>query len=306
MKKSALLLFILLAAFSARACDICGCGAGNSYIGILPDFQKQIAGLRYRYNAIQTHVGVGGGSTYLTTSERYYIMEAWAGRNIGKNFRVMASLPYSFNEKTNQGNTGKKNGPSDASVAGFYKLLNSRKAVGDNKLLVQSLWIGAAVKFATGKYNPEDKSAGTNNANLFQLGTGSTDFNLSAMYDVRLQDAGINVNGSYKINTANKYEYRYGDKLSFSTQAYYKFNIKKICTLAPNAGLQYESSKNDLDNGFRVTASGGNLLLGTLGVEASFRKIIAGANFQTPLQQDLAKGIVKANNRMMLHVGFVF
>ncbi|MEP7259425.1 MAG: transporter, partial [Flavitalea sp.] len=72
MKKRCLLIIVTIAiSYGSMACDICGCGVGNSYIGILPDFNKRIIGLRYRYNSIFTHVGIGGASTYLTTDERY-------------------------------------------------------------------------------------------------------------------------------------------------------------------------------------------------------------------------------------------
>lgn len=300
--------YILVISFTAAfplltiACDICGCGVGNSYIGILPDFYKHIFGLRYRYNSMLTHVGVGGNYTYLTTKETYNTVEAWSGWNIGKKFRVMASVPYSFNERTNQGITNSKNGLGDITVSGYYQLLNNRHTVFGNKLLVQSLWIGGGLKMATGKYNPKDKNSTNDNANLFQLGTGSNDFNISAMYDIRLQDMGINVSSNYKITTVNKYDYQYGNKFNMNAQAYYKFRIKNKLTIAPNAGVQYETAKNDLDNGFKVTVSGGNLLLGTAGIETAFSKLAIGANIQTPFSQSLANGIVKANNRLMLHV----
>jgi len=54
-----------------------------------------------------------------------------------------------------------------------------------------------------------------------------------------------------------------------------------------------------------VDVSGGNLLLGTLGIETTFKKLSLGANWQTPLSQNLANGFVKANNRMMVHVSFL-
>lgn len=303
MKKYILILFLAttLPLFT-MACDICGCGVGNSYIGILPDFYKHIFGLRYRYNSMYSHVGVGGSFSYLITKETYNTIEAWSGWNFGKKFRVMASVPYSFNERTNQGVTNSKNGLGDITLSGYYQLLNKRNTVFKNKLLVQSLWVGGGAKFATGKYNPKDKASTNNNANLFQLGTGSTDFNISAMYDVRLQDMGINISSNYKITTANKYHYEYGNKFNINTQAYYKFRIKNKITIAPNAGIQYENTKTDLDNGFNVTVSGGNLLLGTAGIETAFKKFAIGANFQTPLSQNLANGIVKANNRLMVHV----
>lgn len=304
MKKK-LLAFCLagLISLPALACDICGCGAGNSYIGILPDFHKHIVGLRYRYNSMLTHVGTGSNYTHLTTEEKFNTLEAWGGWNLSNKLRVMASVPYSFNQRTNGGATTSKSGVGDITVSGFYGLLNKRATVG-SKLLVQSLWFGGGVKLATGKYSPEDKGNGSNNANLFQLGTGSTDFTLGLMYDIRLQDGGLNLASNYKINTQNKYDYQYGNKFNVNAQAYYKFRIKDMVTVAPNAGVQYEGSKEDLDKGFSVTASGGNLLLGTVGMEALFSKIALGANIQTPLSQNLASGIVKANNRFMVHMAF--
>lgn len=303
MKKH--LLIVLLATalpFFSMACDICGCGVGNSYIGILPDFHRHIFGVRYRYNSMLTHVGVDGSYTYLTTQERYNTIETWGGWNIGQNFRLMASVPYSFNQRTNQGITNSKNGLGDISLSGFYQVLNNRRTVFSNKLLVQSLWIGGGVKLATGAYDPQDKSATGENANLFQLGTGSTDFTVGAMYDVRLQDVGLNVSSNYKLTTANKYDYQYGNKFNINAQGYYKLRVKNKFTMAPNAGVQYERTATDTDKGFDVTVSGGNLLLGTVGVETAFKKVAVGANFQTPLSQNLANGIVKAKDRIMLHI----
>lgn len=296
-----LLLVLLLAGFgSATACDVCGGGAGNGYVGILPDFQKHIFGLRYRHNSVLTHIGVGGEHTYLTTKESYRTLEAWGGWTLNNKFRLMLSVPYNFNGRENGGHTLSKSGLGDVTLSGYYGLLNKRQSVGD-KLLVQSLWAGTGVKLATGQYNPEDKAAAAN-ANLFQLGTGSTDFTLGLMYDVRLQDVGLSVSSNYKLNTENGYGYRYGNKLALNAQGYYKFRVMKKLTLAPNAGVQLEQSDADLDKGFAVSASGGNLLLGTAGVEAVIGKFAVGANLQTPLSQNLANGAVNANGRMMLHV----
>lgn len=152
------------------ACDLCGCGVGNNYIGILPEFHKHISGLRYRYNSIFTHLGVGGTFTYLTTKNNYKTVEARGRWNISKKFRIMVSVPYSFNEILNQETTITKNELGDINVSGYYQLINIRHAVFSNKLLIQSLWVGGGVKFATGKYNPLDKNPPTDSANLFQLG----------------------------------------------------------------------------------------------------------------------------------------
>lgn len=287
------------------ACDICGCGVGGYYIGVLPEFHKHIFGLRYRYNSLKTHIGAGGSTTYLTASERYQTAELWGAWNLGKKFRIMASVPYAYNERKNQGVNRSKNGIGDISVNGYYQVFNDKRTVFTKKLLVQTFWIGGGIKLPTGKYASADKQSTANNANLFQLGTASYDFLLHAMYDLRIQDAGLNVSASYKMNTANKYDYSYGNKFSAATQLYYKWRIKNKFTIAPNAGVSYENSKKDIDSKIVADISGGRLLLGTLGFETTFKKIALGANWQTPLTQNLANGTVKANNRMMLHVSFL-
>jgi len=306
MKKIFFLLLILASAIPAKACDICGCGVGGNYIGILPDFNKKILGLRYRYNSLRSHIGTTGNSTYLTTKELFHTAEWWGGWNISKKWRVMAILPFSFAEKTNQGSSKQKNGMGDVAVSGFYQLMNKKTTAGHSKLLLQNLWVGGGVKLPSGKYNPADKINSSQNSNLFQLGTGSTDFTLNAMYDIRLQDIGFNLNSSYKINTANKYNYRYGNRLSISTQLYHKFSIGKKSNVAPNAGILFERSQKDMENNLQLHASGGKITMGSIGAEVSYKKIMFGLNWQTPLSQDLASGIVKAGNKAMVHAAFAF
>lgn len=302
MKKITVLLLIICFFAESRACDICGCGVGGNYVGILPEFHKHIFGVRYRFNSLQTHLGVGGSTTYLTSTERYNTVELWGGWNIGKRFRVMAAIPYSFNERSNQGVSKSKNGMGDISLLSFYRLFYTAKTVFTEKLLVQTLWIGGGVKLPAGKYTAADKQNTSQNTNLFQLGTGSTDFTLQAMYDVRLQDAGLNVSASYRMNTANKHEYNYGNKINTTAQFYYKWRVKNKFTIAPNAGVVYEKSKKDIDDKILVDISGGSLLQGSLGAETSFSKLSVGLSWQTPLSQHLANGIVKASNRVMVHV----
>lgn len=305
MKKIITTLFITTLALTSSACDICGCGVGNGYIGILPEFYKHIFGVRYRYNSLYTHIGSNGAPTYLTTKEKYSITELWGAWSFKNKYRVMLSLPYSFNERFNQGKSNQKNGIGDITINGFYQLLYNKKTVKKERLLVQSLWIGGGIKLPTGEYNPSDKSSSSQNTNLFQLGTGSVDYSLSAMYDVRLQDAGINAFATYKFNGTNKYDYTYGNKFTLTTQLYYKLRLGKI-GIAPNTGIQFETAQKDIDNHFTVDLSGGRILLGGIGAEASYKKIAIGANWQTPLSQNLASGFVKAHNRMMVHVAYVF
>jgi hypothetical protein len=304
MKKALILLFLLPGLY-AQACDICGCGAGSNYLGILPDFSTRIVGLRYRYNNVLTHVGPGGSSSYLTTKEQYHTAELWGGWTFGSKVRVMASIPLSYNSKRSQEAEASKAGPGDISLLGFYRLISSKHNLGSS-LLVQDFWLGGGIKLPAGKYEPLDNDESGKSANLFQLGTGSFDFMLTGMYDIRLQDAGLNLSASYKMNTANKYDYNYGNKLSGSAQLYYKFRLTQVATLAPNAGMAYERSGKDLDDGYAVFSSGGYILSGTLGAELQYKKLAIGGNWQPPLSQQLAMDVVRARHKMMLHVSLMF
>lgn len=314
MKKKKLLFIVLaflgLVNMRLQACDICGCGAGSYYIGILPEFNSKIVGLRYRSSNLLTHLGPSGNRTYLTTDEQYQTTEVWAGWTIKEKFRLMAFLPVGYNSKSNE-TSGliSKSGLSDASLQGFYRLIRKSKTIEgekSNKLLIHDLWVGGGVKLPTGKYNPADKSNTSSTTNLFQLGTGSLDFIMSAMYDIRLQDLGLNINSSYKINTTNQYDYYYGNRFSSTAQLYYKFRIKNKFMIAPNAGISYENSAKDFDGGYSNRNTGGTALFSSLGAELTYKKIALGGNWQPVINQNLGEGAVETGNRAMLHLSIVF
>jgi len=302
-----IVVLALLSVFSFQvsfACDICGCGVGSYYTGILPEFNKKIFGLRYRYNSIQTHIGPGGITSYLTTDETFRTTELWGGWTISKKFRLTGYIPVSFNEKLNQGVLYKKSGLGDIGVQAFYQLFDKRNAHEKN-FISHSLWAGVGIKLPTGKYDEAEKNNSQQSANTFQLGTASTDFTFNLYYDLRIQDFGINTSASYKVNTKNSSGYQYGNKLNTSVQAYYKILAAKKIRIAPNVGVSWETAQKDDDKKFPVDVSGGNIVLQTLGAEISFGKIAVGGNWQRPLSQKLANGFVKANDRAMVHVSFM-
>lgn len=307
MKKKCLLLFAALFIFTAsKACDICGCGVGSYYIGLLPDFKKRFVGLRYQYKTMQSHLGPGGTTSYLTTDETYQTAELWGGWNIGKKFRVLGFVPVNFSERTNQGISKSKTGLGDIAVVGYYQVFDKMNTVG-NKLLVQSLWIGGGFKLPMGKYEPAERKENEDSPNNFQLGTASTDFTVNAMYDIRLMDLGLNANVSYKMNTRNKYDYQYGNKFTANLLAYYKLRPVKDLSISPNAGILYETADKDKEAlKYTVDVSGGYSLMATAGVEISFKQYSIGGNFQPVLSQEMAGMRVKAGNRGMVHVTYLF
>ncbi|MEJ2884756.1 transporter [Pedobacter sp. GR22-6] len=291
---------------TTKACDICGCGVGSYYLGILPEYNKRFLGLRYQYKSLRTHLGPFGESTPLSTDETYQSAEIWGGVNVGSRFRVLAFLPYNFNSRESQSSTGHKNGLGDIAVMGYYKVFDNMGTAGE-RLLVQSLWLGAGLKIPTGKYEPTERLAVSESPNNFQLGTASTDFTLNAAYDIRWNDLGLNANLNYKINTENKYNYRYGNKFTSNVLVYHKFRIAHKVTVAPNLGVLYETALKDVEDGkYEVGVSGGHSLSAVAGIEMGMKGLSLGANYQDIRSQDLAGGRAYAGNRLMVHVSLPF
>ena len=307
MKKIIIAIIMTFITITAtKACDICGCGVGSYYLGILPECNKRFIGLRYQHKKLMTHLGPFGERTPLTADETYQSAELWGGWNIGTRFRILAFVPYNFNERTSQDAAGTKNGLGDIALMGYFKLLDHTGMLGE-RLLVQSLWIGGGVKVPTGKYEPSERLAVQESPNNFQLGTESTDFTLNAAYDVRWNDLGLNANVNYKVNTENKYAYRYGNKFTSNVLVYHKFRVAQKMTIAPNIGVLYETAAKDVESKkYDVAVSGGYSLSAVGGLEVSMKGVSFGANYQNVRSQELAGGRAKAGNRVMVHFSLPF
>ncbi|MES2829321.1 MAG: transporter [Bacteroidota bacterium] len=306
MKRIILTISFIIGMLTAKACDICGCGAGSYYLGILPEYNKRFIGLRYQYKTLVTHLGPSGERSPITADERYQSTELWAGWNIGNRFRVLTFIPYNFNSRKSQTGNGRKYGLGDIAINGYYKLLENTSTLND-RLLVQSLWIGGGVKVPTGRYSAEERMAVQESPNNFQLGTASTDFTINAAYDVRYNDLGINANIAYKMNTENRDHYRYGNKFTANILLYHKFRIANRLTVSPNIGGLYETATKDVEDGiYRIDVSGGYSSSVVAGAEVALTKLSFGANYQMVASQDLAGGRARAGNRLMVHVSLPF
>jgi len=302
MKKIfAVIIVILALPLLSQACDTCGCNVNNRYTSILPDFRNHVLGLRYRYSSLNSYTtGAPGTSTF----ETYNSFELWGGWNITHKIRVMASIPYRFEELNHQAATMSKNGLGDISLLVYYKLLDNRHIIDSEKSRVQNLWFGAGVETPTGKYEPSDKNILNGSGNLYQLGSGSTDVIFNVVYNLFLRNWELDGSTIYKINTVNKDRYEYGNYFNVKAQAYYKFYIARTTTVAPDIGLQFENFQHSVDNDQWVKTATGNVITGTVGVETNFKGMAIGGSFQIPLKQNLGKGIIDVNNTYVVHVAF--
>lgn len=302
MKKLILVSFLtLFSSLQVLACDICGGGLGNTYTGLLPNFNKRFVGIRYHFNQVNTQLDIYGNVTALSNKEKYHTAEIWSAWKIGSRWRIMAIMPYSSIQRYNYGTSQntQKEGIGDITLSGYFNLIETVQTVS------QSLWIGLGANLPTGKYNKEDISNG-NSPNIYQLGTGSLDIIPSINYDIRIQDLGLNTNVSYKLNTANKDQYRYGNKLTMNSTIYYNINLSNPVNIRPNAGLQHEIQQKDYTMDYKIDETGGYNTNILIGIESSLKKFALGFTYQAPLNQQINQGRTELKSKFLTHLSYTF
>ncbi|MEI7964214.1 MAG: hypothetical protein WCH29_03535 [Chitinophagaceae bacterium] len=289
----------LLLSISANACEICGCGLGSYYIGMMPQFSHKFIGLRYQYRRFHT-VMAGDASQF--SNDYYKTTELWAGWNIGKKWQLIAILPYNIVHQVSDDGVTNNQGIGDIAVMANYKLfdLNSTR---NGRAFAQQLWFGAGIKVPTGKFNVDATDPALVSVANTQTGTASTDFMLNAMYNVRINKLGINTSASYKINTSNRDKYSFGNKFSAGSMVYYAAK-KGAVGIMPNMGLMFENTASNSLQKVTVAQTGGHLFSASAGLELSYKKLTVGASIQLPLSQNFSNGQTELKSKGMLHVTF--
>lgn len=300
-----LIIFLLSIAKSTFACDYCGCGAVNYYIGVMPQITRHFAGVRYRQAGFTTESGHIGHNA---TTERFHVAELWGRFYPHRKIQVMGFLPYGINIQTDGERRVHENGLADAVLLANYNVFRYSSS-SEDRTVRHSAWIGGGVKLPTGNSSFSRETQGEDlgaNAN-FQLGTGSWDFLLTGLYNLRFEKLGFSLDCSYRINGENNAGYHFGNRISGTLAAFYVQKLSSNFAIMPTLGLYAENSGYDRDNGDWNKETGGHLLAGQIGIDLYLAQNYAlHFAYQHPLDQEISKGYTVAKGRGIVGVIAMF
>jgi len=279
MKKLIIVAVAVVAAANSMACDVCGCSLGGNYFGILPLYSKNFVGLRWSQARFHSYIYPTANIPAQHSDDTYSKMELWARYYAGKRVQLFAFVPYVYNNMNGTDQVVQASGLGDMNLVANYVLLNNAEEKGDWK---HSLIAGGGIKLPTGKFSMMDKGKIINRN--FQMGTGSVDFNLNAVYTIRYKKAGLNVESGYKINTRNSNDYLFGNQYRFSSQLFF-WQTAGPLSLLPHAGAYYENAATHRDGDIIQVNTGGSAILGSAGLDVYVGPVTVGVNFQKPMVQ---------------------
>lgn len=251
------------------ACGTCGCGVPNFQYGILPQNQNNFVGLRYAQRSFRSRLDASHTATH--SKEIFQSLELWGKLCAAKRLQLFVFIPYNINYRQEGEIQTEVQGLGDVLISANYNLINTFKNTSDLK---HSLLFGAGLKLPSGDFNAL-KSGLTINQN-FQLGTGSFDILVSALYSVRHKNTGINTEFSYKYNTTNSNEYRFGNTTKTAVSIFQNFSSNSSITLMPNIGVGIETFGNSSQFKQEYSDSGGWAMFYHAGIESYYKKLAFG------------------------------
>lgn len=280
MKFIGALAFIMACATSySQSC--CCTGAGANY-SILPNLNHHVIGLRASYKNLYSEVrSLNPENNGKVNTQHLNTFELLGRFNLTDRLQLTAFVPYHFIKQSQSNSTSYANGLGDMSLLFQYQLLNPLKCTG--KKTKHQLRLGAGVKLPFGKFDMDKQKQF---ATTLQTGTGSVDFIGSAIYTFRFNDFGFNSAATYRINTANTHQYRFGDKLQMLQSFFYTIPIKEV-VLMPTVGFNYEYQ---LLNSFRqqkLTYTGGQFLNAQVGFDIYYKSFAFTSSVSPALMNQL-------------------
>lgn len=286
------------------ACSSCGCSAANQSIGLLSQIPGHFIGLQYQMRGFTTVHPDDGGMDLPGTSREYYQTYQVTGKySLGKRVQIFAFVPYVVNLRTQDGVA-----PVSISGLGDITLLSNVYVIKkENCTWSHSLLAGGGVKMRSGKFDPQSTKTEEGLPNM-QPGTHSWDFVINSSYTVLRKAIGFNVEANYAITTANSDGYKFGNRFSTNSYAFYKIRKDKL-TLVPQLGVSYDHVQNDYEHYAEreIDGDSGNWqLYASAGIQALYKRYGMNVRYQQPISQRYNSGLVASEYKTEAGIFFLF
>lgn len=290
----------LLLAFAASYSQSCCCtGAGSSYT-ILPNLNQHLIGLRVSYKNFYNEVrSLNPELNGNTTVQHFTSAEIFGRFNLNERLQFSVFMPYVFIQQQENNNNVYTNSIGDMSLLLQYHVLNPLRCTG--KKTKHQLRIGAGLKLPSGTFKMNERNLFLTN---LQTGTGSTDFLLNAIYTLRVKNYGLNTHATYRFNTANPQQYRFGDRLQAGASFFYIAQWKDW-QLMPSLGFNYEYQSYNRHKAKLLTFTGGQFLNAATGMDVYYKRFAFSSTF-SPTLMNLLNWSGENKSRFSIEAGVYY
>lgn len=275
--------------YTAQACDVCGCQVSTQGIGLLPQFSGHFAGIQYLQSRTRSDYPSLFGKANETGRQDYTTLQLWGRYQLSKRIQLFGFVPYAYNSVSGTQGNHKTQGIGDITLMVNYSVLRSRQ--GRDQLLL----LGAGLKAPTGSYSgiTDADRAGIPN---IQTGTGAWDIAGNVNYTLRGQRIGYNADLSATLTTANPYQYKFGNRVSFTATGFYQLQTGNW-SLLPQTGCRIEYALHNYDNyeqKWLNEQTGGLMCFAHAGMQARYRTTGVRIVAYAPVYQHFAAGHVRS------------
>ena len=305
MKKLATFILIFIPAVNSMACDVCGCKLGGLYFGILPQFNTHFIGIRYSHATFKASLNYN--SEYLEdefSTDTYQRIDLMGRYSITEKLQINFLLPYMRNNMDGSHQNVTSHGMGDPMILVYFNPFNTG---GETvRKWKHALLVGGGLKLPIGDYKKEDNGEIINRN--FQLGSGSLDYVLSANYTLRYQNWGVNLESSYKINTANSLDYEFGNQANISGYLFNYVQTPQVSFL-PYGGLFFETAGKHMDGRIEQVNTGGSATFATVGTQVFRNSFTLTMQYQHPVSQSFNSdhiATIEAGDRFTVGLLFNF
>ena len=289
-----LIAFISTIVPSLRACDVCSGGGAVNFMGILPQFQKNFAGLRVQHKAFK--------NSQLNSTDYFNSIDLWSRYNPNKNWQLFAFLPYQINQrKINHVNTPVQ-GLGDATFMAGYFVFNNSDSI--NSKVKYTWMLGAGTQLPIGNTKATTWLGLPADA-ILQPGTGAIGANVFSTFTFRIKKFGFAADAQFRTMSTNNAGYQFGNRINASLRIFRTFAHRNANFIPQFIGT-LETSKKDMSRGVQVNESGGNSAFIGAGCDFFNRNIAIGFNVLQSLELQQKSIVTATGLRIMVSLTKTF